>query len=401
MHNLSTVITFEVIRVLKKKSFWAMVFGFPIMIGAVFGIVFLSNKATQDAADKLKEQPFSIAITDDSRLLNSQITNTFHVKMVTKEAGIAAVKNGTVDAYFYYPADVSSRHIEVYGKNVGLFENGRYSSVALALLSQSVQNTVSPQIRTVLQNAAASDTTIYRDGRAYDPFKEMILPGVFLVLFYVLMSFFAGQALTSTTEEKENRVIEMILTTIEARTLIIGKIISLIILMLIQGVLVAAPVLIGYLLFRNQLNLPNIDLSGLPVDWARIGVAAVIFALSFAFFTGVLVLIGATMPTAREANQFMGFVMIALYGPLYAVSLFVSMPDAPIVRFLSLFPLTSPIPLLMRNAAGNLQPWEIAAGAFILFVSSIFVLILAVRVFRFGALEYSRKVSLKEMFARR
>ena len=401
MHNLSTVITFEVIRVLKKKSFWAMVFGFPIMIGAVFGIVFLSNNATRDAADKLKEQTFSIAITDDSHLLSPQIVSTFHAKMVTKEAGVAAVKNGTVDAYFYYPADVSARHIEVYGKNVGLFENGRYSSVALALLSQSVQNTVSPQIRTVLQNAAASDTTIYRDGRAYDPFKEMILPGIFLVLFYVLMSFFAGQALTSTTEEKENRVIEMILTTIEARTLIIGKIISLIILMLIQGVLVVAPVLIGYLLFRNQLNLPNIDLSGLPVDWARIGVTAVIFALSFAFFTGVLVLIGATMPTAREANQFMGFVMIALYGPLYAVSLFISMPDAPIVRFLSLFPLTSPIPLLMRNAAGNLQPWEIAVGALILLTSSIFVLILAVRVFRFGALEYSRKVSLKEMFARR
>jgi ATP-dependent Na+ efflux pump len=401
MHNLSTVITFEVIRVLKKKSFWAMVFGFPIMIGAIFGIVFLSNNATRDAADKLKEQTFSIAITDDSHLLSPQITSAFHAKMTTKEAGIAAVKNGTVDAYFYYPADVSAHHIEIYGKNVGLFENGRYSSVALALLSQSVQNTVSPQIRTVLQNAAASDTTIYRDGRAYDPFKEMILPGIFLVLFYVLMSFFAGQALTSTTEEKENRVIEMILTTIEARTLIIGKIISLIVLMLIQGVLVVAPVLIGYLLFRDQLNLPNIDLSGLPVDWVRIGVAAVIFALSFAFFTGVLVLIGATMPTAREANQFMGFVMIALYGPLYAVSLFISMPDAPIVRFLSLFPLTSPIPLLMRNAAGNLQPWEIAAGALILLASSIFVLILAVRVFRFGALEYSRKVSLKEMFARR
>jgi len=401
MHNLSTVITFEVIRVLKKKSFWAMVFGFPIMIGAVFGIVFLSNNATRDAADKLKEQTFSIAITDDSHLLSPQITSAFHAKMTTKEAGIAAVKNGTVDAYFYYPADVSAHHIEIYGKNVGLFENGRYSSVALALLSQSVQNTVSPQIRTVLQNAAASDTTIYRDGRAYDPFKEMILPGIFLVLFYVLMSFFAGQALTSTTEEKENRVIEMILTTIEARTLIIGKIISLIVLMLIQGVLVVAPVLIGYLLFRDQLNLPNIDLSGLPVDWARIGIAAVIFILSFAFFTGVLVLIGATMPTAREANQFMGFVMIALYGPLYAVSLFISMPDAPIVRFLSLFPLTSPIPLLMRNAAGNLQPWEIAAGALILLISSIFVLILAVRVFRFGALEYSRKVSLKEMFARR
>ena len=145
------------------------------MLFRSFGIVFLSNNATRDAADKLKEQTFSIAITDDSHLLSPQITSAFHAKMTTKEAGIAAVKNGTVDAYFYYPADVSAHHIEIYGKNVGLFENGRYSSVALALLSQSVQNTVSPQIRTVLQNAAASDTTIYRDGRAYDPFKEMIL----------------------------------------------------------------------------------------------------------------------------------------------------------------------------------------------------------------------------------
>ena len=82
-----------------------------------------------------------------------------------------------------------------------------------------------------------STSTIYRDGEIHNPIQEMILPGVFLVLFYFLISFFGNQMLTSTTEEKENRVIEMILTTIEARTLIVGKIISLIILAFIQGLL--------------------------------------------------------------------------------------------------------------------------------------------------------------------
>ena len=52
MHNLSTVIRFEVTRMLKKPSFWLMALGFPIIMAVVFGIVFMSNQATMDAAEK-------------------------------------------------------------------------------------------------------------------------------------------------------------------------------------------------------------------------------------------------------------------------------------------------------------------------------------------------------------
>lgn len=97
----------------------------------------------------------------------------------------------------------------------------------------------------------------------------------------------------------------------------------------------------------------------------------------------------------------MGIVMLLIFGPLYAVTLFVSAPDTPLVRFLSLFPFTAPIPLLLRNAIGNLEAWEVAVALPILFVSAVIMLMLAVRVFRFGALEYSRKVSVREMFSRR
>jgi len=402
MHNISTVIRFEVIRTLKKKSFWAMALGFPLMLAAIFGVVFLSNQSTNQAAKNLQNQKYSLAITDDSHLLNPALAHTIGANFVTtKQQGIRAVTGGTVDGYIYYPADLTKNPIEVYGQDVGLFNNARYEGVAKALLLNSVQGTVTPSITAVLQGTAKTNVTTYRDGRPYDPSKEMILPGVFLVLFYLLISFFGGQMLTSTTEEKENRVIEMILTTIRARTLIIGKIISLVALALLQGAIIIVPAVIGYLLYHDKLSLPFVDLRTLPVNWPHIIIGAVFFVVSFLLFTGLLVFIGSSVPTAKEAGQFMGIVMMLIFGPLYAAPLFISSPDAPIVRFLSLFPFTAPIPLLLRNAVGNLHGWEIALSLPILIISAMIVLALAVRVFRYGALEYSRKLSIKEIFKRK
>lgn len=401
MHNLSTVIKFEIVRTLKKKSFWLMALGFPIMMAAIFGIIFMSNKSTNQAAKDLEKQTFSVAVTDDSHLVNPAILQSLKAKSVTsKQQGIEAVKSGKLDGYIYYPADISKQSVEVYGKDVGLFENGRYEGVAKALLLNSVRASVEPSVSSVIQGSTKTSVTTYRGSQVYDSFKQMILPGIFLILFYMLIAFFGNQMLVSTTEEKENRVIEMILTTIEARTLIIGKIISLVCLAFIQGLIIVVPTLIGYLFLHDKLDLPFIDLSSLPVDAGRILTGLVLFLLSFMLFTGILVLIGASVPTAKEAGSFIGIIMMLIFGPLYAASLFISSPESPFVRFLSLFPLTAPIPLLLRNAVGNLETWEIALAVPILIVSAIITLTLAVRVFRFGALEYSRKVSLKEMFGK-
>lgn len=404
MHNLSTVIRFEIVRALKKKSFWILAISFPIMFAAIFGIIFLSNKATDDAAEKLKNQSFSIAITDESKLVKPQLiaaAKATDIKSSDKQLAINRVKNGQLDAYIYYPKNLDQQSVEVYGKDVGIFDNGRYSSLANSLLSTSVQSGVDPAIQKIIQGKISSTSTVYRDGKVHDSIQEMILPGVFLILFYFLITFFGNQMLTSTTEEKENRVIEMILTTIEARTLIIGKIISLIVLAIIQGLLIVLPVLTGYLLFHDQLKLPSVDLSSLPINPLRIGIGFLVFASSFMLFTGLLVAIGAAVPTAKEANSFFGIVMILLFGPLYAITMFISIPDSPLVKFLSLFPLTSPIPLMLRNAAGNLGVSEAIIGITILIISATIIMAIAVRIFRFGALEYSRKLSAKEIFARK
>ena len=106
MHNLSTVIRFEVIRALKKKSFWILAISFPLMFAAIFGMVFLSNQATNDATEKLKNQSFSIAITDESKMVKPQLiaaSKATEINPSDKQNAIDRVKNGQLDAYIYYP----------------------------------------------------------------------------------------------------------------------------------------------------------------------------------------------------------------------------------------------------------------------------------------------------------
>ena len=402
MHNLGTVFKFETIRVLKKPTFWLMALGFPLMFAALYGIMFWSQSTTMQAAKELEKQEFSLAVTDDSKLVRPELLMAAKTKTVeSKEAGINDVKNGKIDAYIYFPKDIGKQKVEVYGKDVGLFQNGKYGAVAQSLLSQSVASSVSQAQVAILQNKVQVSSTTYLDGKEHGGINEMIAPGLFLVIFFMLVTFFGNQMLTSSTEEKENRTVEMLLTMVKTDTLITGKILSLMVLALIQMSVIVLPVVAGYLAFGSKLQLPNMDLSLLVFDPVRIGLALVIFLASFMMFTGMLVTLGAMMPTAKEASQWFGLVIMLIFGPFYGITAFVSFPDSPFVKFLSLFPFTAPIPLLLRNAVGNLPAWEGLLGVALLIVAAVFVLWLAVRVFRYGAMSYDSKLSLSALRMKR
>jgi len=402
VHNLTTVFRFEVMRTLKKKSFWIMALAFPLLIGAIIAIVFFSNKTTQKAVSETKNQQFSLGITDKSGMITQAVFDAYKIKQIPdRVSGISDVTAGKLDAYFYVPTNLATQSIEIHANDVGLFNNSRYQSVVSSILSSSASATVSSDVAMVLQNRVKYESTTYKDGKKYDGFKQVIAPGVFLVMFYLVIAFFGNQMLTSTTEEKENRVIEMILTTIEARTLIIGKILSLIVLATIQICLILIPIVVAYMFARSQLSIPDIDLRSIPLNPARIAVGVGLFMSSFLFFTGILTSIGAAVPTAKEAGGFLGIVMIMIFGPLYAVTLFVSSPHTPLVTFLSYFPLTAPIPLMLRNAVGNLSYPAAILGIIILSISAVLALGLAIRLFRYGALEYSRRLNIREIFSRK
>lgn len=402
MHNLGTVVRFEVMRMLKKPSFWLMALGFPVLMAGVFTIVFWSNHATMEAAERLKDERINFAITDNSGLVKPEIIEMFEAKTVdSKGDGVSRVQAGDLDAYIYFPADLATQQVEVFGQDAGMFENSKYSSIASALLDQSVGAQVSQQQQAVLRGTVSVATTTFRDGQEYDGLSEMIAPGIFLVLFYLLIGFFGSQMLNSTIEEKENRTIEMLLTTVQSTSLIAGKILSLVLLAFIQTLVIMLPIILIYVLAAPQLQLPGFDFSNIAFDPARIGLGAAMFILSFLLFTGLLVAIGAAMPTAKEASQWFGFVVVLIFGPLYGVTAFISYPDSPFVQFLTLFPLTSPIPLMLRNAYGNLPLSEALLGIAILAVSAVIMLLLSVRIFRYGAMQYDSKISLSALRAKR
>lgn len=153
-------------------------------------------------------------------------------------------------------------------------------------------------------------------------------------------------------------------------------------------------------MLRNQLSLPDIDLSNLVFNWSRIAAAAALFMGSILLLSGLMVAIGAAVPTAKEAGQFFGIVITMIFVPLYAAPLFITSPDSLAVTLLTFFPLTAPIPLLIRNAIGNLGPLETIMGVIMLFVFAAIIFMIAARLFQTGAVEYNKKMSLKSLFKR-
>ncbi|MCL2281012.1 ABC transporter permease [Candidatus Saccharibacteria bacterium] len=401
-HNFATVYRFEVVRTLKKKSFWAGVLAFPILIAGIFGLTYYAGNQSETASADLVKEKFSIALTDDSNIISPETIEQVGAKTISNRAdGIKKVTSGQLDAYFYYPKDLAKNHVEIYAQSVGIFENSRYQAVAQSLLQASTLAQTNAETIAILTNQVNFEVQTFRNGENYNPMMEMIAPGIFLVLFYLIIATFGGQMMNAVVEEKENRVSEIILTTIRARTLIVGKIFAFLTLIVIQMAVVLGFVIAAYLVLKNHLNLPSFDLSQIPLDPARILVSFLIFTSSLMLFSGLLVAIGAAMPTAKEANQFFAIPILLIFAPLYIAPMMITNTTNSAISFITFFPFTAPVPLMLRNAVGNLNVWEVIIGIAILTTTAVTVFIIAARLFQTGAVEYSKKLSLKGLFKRK
>ena len=401
-HNLSTVISFEVVRTLTKRRFWIATLIVPVILGIVIGLVSLSSSATSSAAESQKSAKFTFSYTDASGIVNPAIVSKIGgTKATNATTAVAEVKSGKLDAFFAYPKNPATQSTKVYGVDTGIFNNGKYSSVATQILVASAQTKIGdPTLATLVQGNLPMDSTTYKDGAVSGGINGVIPPLLFLAIFYVVILLLGNQMLTSTLEEKENRVTEMILPTLNPTTLVMGKVISLFIVGVVQMLVFAFPVIVGYLFFRASLNLPNFDLSHLTFAPGPMIVGALLLIGGFTLFTGTLVAVGAIMPTAKEAGQIFGIMMALIFIPFYVVTLVVSDPTAPIVQLFTYFPYSAPVTAMLRNGFGSLSVTESIGVIVELFVLGAIVLQVAVRLFRYGSISYTSKVSLRTAFAR-
>lgn len=402
MHNFGTVLRFELTRTLKKPTFWLSVLSVPLLIGVVIGIIYFANTSSSSREEEVRKEPFSLIIQDDTKIIPDAAVQSLNAqRTIDKQAAIEKVRSGQVDAFFYYPANVASQPVEVYNKNDGVMDNSKYPAVATSLLKSSATASVaSPDVIAILNDTVKTDQKNYEGGQEANILGKIIPPMLFLITFYAVIVLFGSQMLTSTTEEKENRVTEMILTSISSRSLIVGKIIALIILGFVQIAVMAIPVVLAYIYGREALNIPDLAavLNNLQFEFWPILLGALVLIFGFLLFTGLLVAIGAAMPTAKEANSFFGFVIVMMVVPFWFFPMLMSQTSSLVVTGLTYFPLTAPFTLLIRNGFGTLTPTEAIIGLAVVIVSGFVAINAAVRIFRYGTLEYSNRLSLRSIF---
>jgi ABC-2 type transport system permease protein len=404
MHNLETVLKFEIIRTLKKPTFWISVLAIPALLGAILGVTYFSQSSNEAQQAEINKEPFSVLIQDESKIISDQIIESIGgVRSSNRASAIDAVKNEKFDAYFYYPQDITKSPVEVFNKNDGLMGNDKYSFVAKQLLVAAASEKIgSTDLIKVAKGEIVVTQKNFSNAQEVNIIGSMIAPAAFLVIFYSIIVLLGNQMLASTTEEKENRVTEMLLTSLSSKTLIVGKIISLVILGLIQIATILIPVIFAYVFARETLNIPDLSnfISNISFEFWPIFIGAGMLISGFLLFTGLLVGIGAAAPTAKDANGFFGVVILLMFIPIYFIPMLISATPSLVANILTFFPLTAPITIMARNTFGTIGFADAIIGLVIVFISGVIAINIAIQIFRYGTLEYSKRLSLKTVFGK-
>lgn len=407
MAKLKTVIKHEYLTIVKQPSFWIVMLAIPLIIGLVFGLSYIGNKSSEDRIEELAKDLKNVSIVDQSGLINNDVVKASGLSISPAgdvDALRESVRTGEKEALIVYPENLAKeRKFQMYLSSNDLTKMNTVGSLAGNILSTSVYLPLgSADVIALAQNGAESQITTYKDGSETAGFNEYVVPGLFVILFYIIFVFSVGYMLTSVSEEKENRSMEMVLTYIEPRNLIIGKLLAVILVTFTQilffGLLAAAAFLVAQSL-GNSLSLPaGIELGKIVFDPLTIFFSASFLIVGFLMFAGFMTATAAVAPSTKEANSFSTVFYVGAFVPFYFIMMILTDPENPITRFVTFFPLTSPVVTLLRNTVGNMSTLEAALALVVMTIFMIISIWIAVRAFSRGALEFSNSLKLSTLF---
>ena len=380
---LFIVTKFEIVRQLKKPSFWLSVLLVPAFFGLIACISYFGSK---DITPEFSEDGTKIAIVDEAGVLPDE--NPFAL-YETKDEGIEAVKRGELDLFYYIPVDfVEDKKIEFYQVSEGLHLFDPSSEAIRGILRQFVASALPEKDVLAITGEYEIETTqLSVDGEDANVLGRAVIPGIALVAFFLFLTLGGNRLTMTVVEEKENRISEMILTSVSSKTLIVGKMIATAFLGLIQLLAVLIPIAI--LIFLNREN-PMVSsiLSVIEIDPFTIIASILLFFFSISLLTGVLTFIGAFTPNARDASNFMAPAIIGSVFPFYFMSIFLSGEVTFILEFLTFFPLSAPVSLMLRNTLGTLSVPELIIGLSEIALLSVFMIYLTTKTFQKNAINF-------------
>lgn len=286
---------------------------------------------------------------------------------------VNAIHAGDIAAYYLIPRDyIATGEIIYVRPDFNPLGGSSQSPSVYALVAYNLagqQLDLSYRLQNPLN---VTEVNLSESRRDESNWLTFFMPYVITFLFYIVILTSSSLMLNSVTNEKTNRVIEILMTSITPRQMLTGKIIALGLAGLLQTVVwLGAGMLLLKISGRTFPLAAAIQLPGITLLWGIL-----FFLLGYAVYASLMASIGALVPNLREGSQLTTVVIMPMIVPLMFISTLLNTPDSPLAIFLSLFPFTSPVTMMMRIAATTVPFWQIGL-AIVLLAASAWLLVRA------------------------
>lgn len=224
---------------------------------------------------------------------------------------------------------------------------------------------------------------------------RLLLPFIFVMLYFMATNTTAQFLMSGVVEEKENRLMEILATSLRPTELLWGKLLGLGALALTQVVIWAA----GGMAIAAFNDDAREFISGASFTPQDVALLVGLFVINFLLFSSVLLSIGASVTAETESRQVAGFFTFASVLPIIFLTLFFQDPNGPLPVTLSFIPITAAVSLILRLGMGALPLWQLWLSVAIQVVSVVFVMWLGAKVFRLGMLMYGKPLTPATLIA--
>jgi ABC-2 type transport system permease protein len=399
MNKTVLIMRHEFRYMIRRKAFILMTLAFPLLALLAMGVYQLIDK--MDRPSTAEEEP-TIGYIDEVGGFD-EYTSQAGVTLVpfaTPAEASQAMIDGDINEYFVVSADyVSSGMVKRYTLEKELEAPGQTQwAIKSFLVGNLLQGKTSTEIAERVKTPMMLVTTrltatgeVATDQGGYGPF---VIPYIFSILLLLSIFFSSGYLLQGLGEEKENRIMEILLSSVSTRQLLAGKVIGLgaagliqMLVWLISAVLIVrlASTTIGGFIGSLQV----------PANFLILGV--VYFILGYLLFAVLMAGVGAVSPTAREGQQMSTLFTLAGVSPLWFMPFILENPDHVISKILTIFPITAPVTVMVRLGLADVTAWELAVSIALLILAIIGALLLAAKIFRTFLLTYGQRPKLVEI----
>ncbi len=433
MYKLKLIIKREFLAKVKNKSFIVMTILSPIIMVAMIALIAYLNI-------KNSEEVRTIAYIDNTGIFTDVFRDTKTTKYINlKELSLGEAKEKAVKSEYYGLVYIPKQDsLNLLAKSISFFGEG---SPSLNLIS-SLEGKFERKIRDLkieklgfdIAKIKAANTVVDINTEKYSGEKaskigsilKMIAGGGFGYLIFMFIIIYGTSVMRSVIEEKTNRIIEVIISSVKPFKLMLGKILgnalagilqfviwiisATLLMVVISSVLGAdfsalsssSPQLTPEMTAQMQesisgnLTLVLHELKDFP--FVTLFLSFIFYFLGgYLIYSSIYAAIGAAVDSETDTQQFMLPVILPLMVAIYVGFSVIENPHGPIAVGFSIFPLTSPIVMLMRIPFG-VPWWQIITSMVLLLATFLGVVWFAAKIYRVGILMYGKKPSYKEMY---